>query len=160
MPLTSDRQGGARKSEGLDSLDANNLLAAVREVADRRGVPARVLAVEIILAAIEVITGVEGSIGRDALLKGIRTVLNIAEADLREEPERLTAPFLSRALFAKTKEMKLDLMGIAKEVVAVSYADLGDGDKELSRQIACIMFPAFCAKVRRLYELGIHDRDL
>jgi len=51
-------------------------------------------------------------------------VLNIAEADLREEPERLTAPFLSRALFAKTKEMKLDLMGIAKEVVAVSYADL------------------------------------
>src|SRR6516165_3806703 len=81
MPLTSDRQGGPRKSEGLDSLDANNLLAAIREVADRRGVPARVLAVEIILAAIEVITGVEGSIGRDALLKGIRTVLNIAEAD-------------------------------------------------------------------------------
>jgi hypothetical protein len=103
---------------------------------------------------------VEGSIGRDALLKGIRTVLNIAEADLREEPERLTAAFLSRALFAQAKEMKLDLMGIAKEVVAVSYADLGDGDKELSRQIACIMFPAFCAKVRRLYELGIRNPDL
>ena len=50
--------------------------------------------------------------------------------------------------------MKLDLMAIAKEVVAVSYAELGDGDKELSRQIAGIMFPAFCAKVRRLYELG------
>jgi hypothetical protein len=97
---------------------------------------------------------VEGSIGRDALLKGIRTVLNIAEADLREEPERLTAAFLSRALFAQAKEMKL------KEVVAVSYADLGDGDKELSRQIACIMFPAFCAKVRRLYELGIRNPDL
>src|SRR5262249_57755974 len=97
-----------------------------------------------IVGAIEVITGVEGGIGRDALLKGIRTVLNIAEADL--EPERLTAAFPSRALFSQAKEMKLDLMGIAKEVVAVSYADLGDGDKELSRQIPWIMFPAFCAK--------------
>ena len=43
----------------------------------------------------------EGSIGRDALLKGIRTVLNIADADLREEPERLTATFLARALFVR-----------------------------------------------------------
>ena len=50
--------------------------------------------------------------------------------------------------------MKLDLMAIAKEVVVVSYAELGDGDEELSRQITSIMFPAFCAKVRRLYELG------
>jgi hypothetical protein len=53
--------------------------------------------------------------------------------------------------------MKLDLIGIAKEVVAVSYADLGDGDRDLSRRIAGIMFPAFCAKVRRLYEVGIRQ---
>jgi hypothetical protein len=77
------------------------LLAAAREVADQRGVPARVLAVEMILAAIEAITGVDGRIGREALLKGIPTVLsNIADTDLREEPERLTATFLARALFA------------------------------------------------------------
>jgi hypothetical protein len=82
---------------------------------------------------------------------------NIADADLREEPARLIATFLSRALFAQAREMKLDLMGVAKEVVAVSYADLSDSDKELSRQIACIMFPAFCAKVRRLYEVGIRQ---
>jgi hypothetical protein len=49
---------------------------------------------------------------------------NIADADLREEPARLIATFLSRALFAQAREMKLDLMGVAKEVVAVSYADL------------------------------------
>lgn len=54
--------------------------------------------------------------------------------------------------------MKLDLMAIAKEVVTVSYAELDDGDKELSRQIASIMFPAFCAKVRRLYEVGASTR--
>jgi hypothetical protein len=137
------------------SVDVDNLLAAAREVADQRGVPARVLAVEMILAAAETITGVEGGIGREALMKEIRTVLsNIADADLREELERPTAAFLARAQFAKAREMKLDLMAIAKEVVAVSYAELGDGDKELSRQIAGIMFPAFCAKVRRLYELG------
>jgi hypothetical protein len=36
---------------------------------------------------------------------------NIADADLREEPARLIATFLSRALFAQAREMKLDLMG-------------------------------------------------
>jgi hypothetical protein len=86
-------------------------------------------------------------------MKTIQPVLsNITDADLHEEPERPTATFLARALFAQA--MKLDLMAIAKELVAVSYAELDDGDKELSRQIASIMFPAFCAKVRRLYELG------
>jgi hypothetical protein len=139
----------------MSIVDVDNLLAAAREVADQRGVPTRVLAVEMMLAATEVITGVEGGIGRGALMKGIRTVLsNIADADLREEPERSTAAFLAHALFAQAREMKLDLMAIAKEVVVVSYAELDDGDKELSRQIASIMFPAFCAKVRRLYELG------
>jgi hypothetical protein len=49
------------------SVDVDNLLAAAREVADQRGVPARVLAVEMILAAAEAITGVEGGIGREAL---------------------------------------------------------------------------------------------
>jgi hypothetical protein len=74
------------------SVDVDNLLAAAREVADQRGVPARVLAVEMILAAAEAITGVEGGIGREALMKEIRTVLsNIADADLREELERPTA---------------------------------------------------------------------
>jgi len=42
-------------------------LAAAREIADQRGVPARVLAVEMILAATEAITGVEGGISREAL---------------------------------------------------------------------------------------------
>jgi hypothetical protein len=47
------------------------------------------------------------------------------------------------------------MMAVAKEVVAVSYAELVDNDdKVLSRQIAGIMFPAFCAKARRLYEFG------
>jgi hypothetical protein len=120
-----------------------DVLAAAREVADQRGVPARVLAVEMILAATEAITGVEGGIGREALVKGVRTVFsNIADADLREEPERPTAAFLARALFAQAREMKLDPMAIAKEVVAVSYAELGDGDEELSWQIAGIIFPA------------------
>jgi hypothetical protein len=73
------------------SVDVDNLLAAAREVADQRGVPARVLAVEMILAAAEAIK-VEGGIGREALMKEIRTVLsNIADADLREELERPTA---------------------------------------------------------------------
>jgi hypothetical protein len=130
----------------------DNLLAAAREVADQRGVPARVLAVEMILAATQAITGAQVGISREALVKGIRTVFS--NVDLREDPERPTAAFLARALFAQAREMKLDLMAIAKEVVVVSYAELGDGDKELSRQIASIMFPAFCAKVRRLCELG------
>jgi len=108
-----------------------------------------------ILAATEAIIGVEGGIDRELLMKGVRTVFsNIADADLCEGPQRPTAAFLARALFAQAREMKLDLMAIAKEVVSVSYAELGDGDKELSRQIARIFFPAFCAKVRRLYELG------
>jgi hypothetical protein len=135
--------------------DVDRMLAAAREVADQRGVPARILAVEMILAATEAIIGVEGGIDRELLMKGVRTVFsNIADADLCEGPQRPTAAFLARALFAQAREMKLDLMAIAKEVVSVSYAELGDSDKELSRQIARIFFPAFCAKVRRLYELG------
>ena len=139
----------------MSIVDVDKRLAAAREIVDQRGVPARVLAVEMILAATEAITGAEGGISREALMRGIRTVVsNIADADLREEPERATAAFLARALFGQAREMKLDLMAIAKEVVVASYAELDDGDKELSRQIASIMFPAFCAKVRRLYELG------
>ena len=139
----------------MSIVDVDKRLAAAREIVDQRGVPARVLAVEMILAATEAITGAEGGISREALMTEIRTVLsNIADADLREEPERATAAFLARALFGQPQEMKLDLMAIAKEVVLASYAELDDGDKELSRQIASIMFPAFCAKVRRLYELG------
>ena len=139
----------------MSILDVDKLLATAREVANQRGVPRRVLAVEMILAATEVISGVEGGIGRKVLMKAIQSVLsNITDADFHEEPERPTATFLARALFAQAREMKLDLMAIAKELVAVSYAELVDGDKELSRQIASIMFLAFCAKVRRLYELG------
>jgi hypothetical protein len=79
---------------------------------------------------------------------------NIPDIELRDGPERSSAGFLARAVFASAREMELDLMAIAKEVVVVRYAELVDGDKELSRQIAGIMFPAFCTKVRRLYELG------
>ena len=86
------------------------------------------------------------------LLKVIRTVFSFADANLREEVERPTAAFLARALFAQAREMELDPMATAKEIVAVSYAELADNDKELSRQIAGVMFPAFCAKVRQLYE--------
>jgi len=131
----------------------DNLLAATYEVADRRGLPARVLAVEMILAATQAITGSEVTIGREAVVKGVRTVFSdIADADLREAPERVTAAFLARSLFAQAAEVKLDMMAVAKEVVAVSYAELVDNDdKVLSRQIAGIMFPAFCAKARRLY---------
>lgn len=148
------------QSEWLQNLpDVDRLLVATREVAEQRGVPGRVLATEMILAATEAIAGVEESIGREALVKGIQTVLsNIADQHLREDPERPTAAFLARTLFAQAREMKLDLMAIAKEVVTVSYAELDDGDKELSRQIASIMFPAFCAKVRRLYEVGAGTR--
>jgi hypothetical protein len=101
-----------------------------------------------ILAATQAITGAQAGISRETLAKGIRTVFS--NVDLREDPERPTAAFLARALFAQAREMKLDMMAVAKEVVAVSYADLDSGDKELSRQIVGIMFPAFCAKVRRL----------
>jgi hypothetical protein len=139
----------------MSIIAVDNLLAAAREVADQRGVPARVLAVEMILAATQAITGAQVGIGREALVKGIRTVFS--NVDLREDPERPTAAFLARAVFAQAREMKLDIMAVAKEVVAVSYADLDNGDKELSRQIVGIMFPAFCAKVRRLYELGAGD---
>ena len=134
----------------------DNLLAATYEVADRRGLPARVLAVEMILAATQAITGSEVTIGREAVVKGVRTVFSdIADADLREAPERVTAAFLARSLFAQAAEVKLDMMAVAKEVIAVSYAELVDNDdKVLSRQIAGIMFPAFCAKARRLYEFG------
>src|SRR5258708_12934125 len=139
----------------MSIVDVEKRLAAAREIVDQRGVPARVLADEMILAATEARTGAEGGISREALMTEIRTVLsNIADADLREEPERATAAFLARALFGQAREMKLDLMAIAKEEVLASYAELDDGDKELSRQIASIMFPAFWAKVRRLYELG------
>jgi hypothetical protein len=142
----------------------DNLLAATYEVADRRGLPARVLAVEMILAATQAITGSEVTIGREAVVKGVRTVFSdIADADLREAPERVTAAFLARTLFAQAAEVKLDMMAVAKEVVAVSYAELVDNDdKVLSRQIAGIMFPAFCAKarvvrIRRPYDCAKHD---
>jgi hypothetical protein len=133
-----------------------NLLAAAREVADQRGVPTRVLAVEMMLAAPQAITGKEATIGREALVKGIRTVFSdIADADLHEAPKRATAAFLAQTLFAQARAMKLDMMEVAKEVVAVSYAELVDnGDKALSRQIANIMFPAFCAKAQQLYAFG------
>jgi hypothetical protein len=131
-----------------------NVLAAAREVAHQRGVPMRVLAVEMMLAATQAITGSEVTIGREALVKGIRTVFSdVADADLREAPERVTAAFLARTLFAQAAEMKLDMMAVAKEVVAVSYAELVDNrDKVLSRQIATIMFPAFCAKAQQAYD--------
>jgi hypothetical protein len=144
----------------MSIFDVDKQLAAAREIADQRDVPTRVLAVEMIRAAAEAITGAEGGISREALMREIRMLLpNIADADLREEPERATAAFLARALFAQAREMKLDPMAIAKEVVVASYAELDDGDKELLRQIASIMFPAFCAKVRRLYELRAGTRD-
>jgi len=69
------------QSEWLQNLpDVDRLLVATREVAEQRGVPGRVLATEMILAATEAIAGVEESIGREALVKGIQTVLsNIAD---------------------------------------------------------------------------------
>jgi hypothetical protein len=78
------------QSEWLQNLpDVDRLLVATREVAEQRGVPGRVLATEMILAATEAIAGVEESIGREALVKGIQTVLsNIADQHLREASDR------------------------------------------------------------------------
>src|SRR5882762_6447426 len=98
-----------------------NLLAAAKEVADRRGLPARVLAVEMILAATQAITGSEVTIDREALVKGIRTVFSdVADADLREAPERVTAAFLARTLFAQAAEMKLDMMAARGQLSGAS----------------------------------------
>jgi hypothetical protein len=134
----------------------DNLIATARGVADQCGLSARVLAAEMILSATQAIAGSEVTIDRDSLVEGFRTVLpDIADADLREVPDRVTAAFLARTLFAQAAEMKLDVIEVAKEVVAVGYAKLVDkGDKVLARQIAAITFPAFCAKARRLYEVG------
>jgi hypothetical protein len=51
---------GERGQQSMSIVDVDNLLAGAPEVADQRGVPTRVLAVEMLLAATEVITGVEG----------------------------------------------------------------------------------------------------
>jgi hypothetical protein len=144
-----------RPQQAMSLVDVNELLATTHEIAEERGIPTGILAVEMIVAAAEAIIAVSGGINRQALAKEIQTVLsNIPDTELRDGPERSSAEFLARAVFARAQEMELDLMAIAKEVLVVSYAELVDGDKELSRQIASIMFPAFCAKVRRLCELG------
>jgi len=140
-------------------------LAATYEVADRRGLPARVLAVEMILAATQAITGSEVTIGREAVVKGVRTVFSdIADADLREAPERVTAAFLARSLFAQAAEVKLDMMAVAKEVVAVSYAELVDNDdKVLSaanrwHHVSGILCQGSAVvRIRRPYDCAKHD---
>jgi hypothetical protein len=79
--------------------DVNVLICAFRRDLPQRAVCRAWLAgvVMMILAATEAIAGVEESIGREALMKGIQTVLsNIADQHLREDPERPTAAFLAR----------------------------------------------------------------
>jgi len=81
---------------------------------------------------------------------------DIADADLREAPERVTAAFLARSLFCSGRRGEARYDGGSKRSSSrSSYAELVDNDdKVLSRQIAGIMFSGILCKARRLYEFG------
>jgi len=60
----------------------------------------------------------------------------------REEPERATAAIsCARSVRPAPRNEARSDGGSRKKWFVASYAELDDGDKELSRQIASIMFP-------------------
>jgi len=107
--------------------DYDRILTAAREVARGRGVPAKVLDLEIIVAAFHAVTGVDIEFCRKRLVESIKTesfLPLIPENNLVEDPMRPTAALLARALFAKAPEMKLDITAFAKAMIASAYAEM------------------------------------
>jgi hypothetical protein len=107
--------------------DDDRILAAAREIARNRGVPAKVLDLEIIVAALHAATGVDIEFCRKRLVESIKTesfLPLIPQSNSVEDPMRPTAALLARALFAKAVEMKLDLTAFAKAMIAAAYAEM------------------------------------
>jgi hypothetical protein len=107
--------------------DHDRILTAAREVARNRGVPAKVLDLEIIVAAFHAVTGVDIDFCRKRLVESVKTesfLPLIPQSNLVEEPTRPTAALLARALFARALDMKLDITTFAKAVIAAAYAEM------------------------------------
>jgi hypothetical protein len=107
--------------------DCDTILTAARGVARNRGVPAKVLDLEIIVAAFHAVTGADIEFCRKRLVESVKTEFFlplIPETNLIEDPMRPTAALLARALFAKALDMKLDIAAFAKAVIAAAYAEM------------------------------------
>jgi hypothetical protein len=107
--------------------DDDRILAAARGVARNRGVPAKVLDLEIIVAAFHAATGADIEFCRKRLVESVKTesfLPLIPESNSVEDPMRPTAALLARALFAKALEMKLDITAFAKAMIAAAYAEM------------------------------------
>jgi hypothetical protein len=103
------------------------ILMAARKVARNRGVPSKVLDLEMIVAAFHAVTGVDIEFCRRRLMESVKTdffLPLIPESNLVEDPMRPTAALLARALFAKALEMQLDITAFAKAVIAAAYAEM------------------------------------
>jgi len=107
--------------------DYDPILEAARGVARNRGVPAKVLDLEIIVAALHAATGADIEFCRKRLVESIKTesfLPLIPKINSVEDPMRPTAALLARALFARALDTKLDITTFAKAVIAAAYAEM------------------------------------
>jgi hypothetical protein len=100
---------------------------AARETARNRGVPSKVLDLEMIVAAFHAATRVDIEFCRKHLVESAKIdffLPLIPESNLVEDPMTATAALIARALFAKALEMQLDTIAFAKAVITSAYADM------------------------------------
>ena len=117
--------------------DYDPILTAAREVARNRGVPAKVLDLEIIVAAFHAVTGADIEFCRKRLVESVKTEFFlplIPQSNLVEDPMRPTAVLLARALFARALDMKLDITAFAKAVIASAYAEMAGTSAAAERE--------------------------
>jgi hypothetical protein len=132
------------------------ILMAAREVARNRGMPSKVLDLEMIVAAFYAATGVDIEFCRKHLAESVKIDLFlplIPESNLVEDPMRATAALIARALFAKALEMQLDTIAFAKAVIASAYADMAGTSAATAREAVELVVDNLFFEIRMESEL-------
>jgi hypothetical protein len=127
------------------------ILMAARGVARNRGVPSKVLDLEMIVAALHATTGVDIELCRKRLVESVKTdcfLPLIPESNLVEDSMRPTAALLARALFAKALEMKLDITAFAKAVIASAYAEMAGTSAATVREVVELVVDHLLFEIR------------
>jgi hypothetical protein len=130
----------------------NNLISAAREVAMQQSVPAAVFDVELLVAAVEAVTGLEVDLCRELFFETCLIWFpQIRGADeLREDAKNPTGAFIARAIFERARLTNVDIVALANEAVIFAMTSLRPGF--FTRSGCELMLPAFFSDIRREYE--------
>jgi hypothetical protein len=136
--------------------DYERIWVAAREVASNRGVPSKVLDLEMIVAAFYAATDVDIESCRKHLLESAKIdffLPSIRESNLVEDPMRATAALIARLLFAKAIEEQLDSIAFAKAVIASAYADMAGTSMATAREAVDLVADTLFFEIRMESEL-------